>query len=125
MVLSNSFDLIFSTFILCFRERPFAPGANFATCSLAGSSSAYECIEYVGSTSPVSYNYFKLSSDLTTISGEQVYTPTAVASGTGLNSISITLNGVLADNSSITYLPTNKSYYEVVSNKDRTFVGGE
>ena len=125
MTLSNSFEYIYSTFILCFRERPFAPSPNFATCSLVGSSSAYECIEYVGSTSPASYNYFQLSSDLTTISGEQVYTPAVIASGAGINSISIALDGTLADNSSKIYLPTASSYYEVVSNKDRTFVGGE
>ena len=125
MVLSNSFDYIYSTFILCFRERPFAPSPNFATCSLVGSSSTYECIEYVGSTSPASYNYFQLSSDLTTISGEQVYTPANVASGAGINSISISLTGTLADNTSKTYLPTPSSYYEVVSNRDRTFVGGD
>ena len=79
-------------------------------------------MEYVGDATTAAFttNYFKMSSDFSTISNENIYTANNYILGPGYGSVSISLDGTVQSVSQ-DYLPVNPEIYEMISNTDRYF----
>jgi len=119
--MSNNFEFINAIYIMCFRERPVSyDTADPSTCSLSNSGSSYSCLEFDGTGTTDAYYYFTLSSDRTTASSLETYTPNNVTTGTGYGSYLISLDGTISTGS-IDYLPSTPSIYEVISNEELVF----
>ena len=119
---SVSFEYINSIYAFCFRERPVTfDSTNPTTCSLSNSGSSYECMEFDGSGTTDAYYYYTLSSDGSTISNIDTYTPNSVITGSGFGSYYISLDGTISTGS-LNYLANSASIYELVSNEERVFL---
>jgi len=108
---------------MCFRQRPFTLSASDSTsCYLANSDQKYYCLNYIVNGTTISYNYFELSSDKSTMSNTQSFTPTDVVSGSNYGSYSISLDGKIGQ-TSYQYISNLKSAYETLSNSNTSFSG--